>query len=389
MPCERTLQELIGLLSSHNIRLDDEEVALLTFVQHFDFVWENDFMFVGSRKAKGFQKYERTWYKAVYRDGELRIKYSGDAGKQPCSPSIVETEIEYFWPSFNELFDMEHLRSTKCNQQDVFIAGTYLILLRYPALRKYQEPGSGLGIKLVPRLERFELPFSPASSSPEEPQPHRTRQFSSSSEPLPTSVVQSAPNDQRRQSEAGPLAEELNQRETQRKITTMSQSSGRAYAATSQVIVSYSKSVGARTEQSLDEPATIVKTPDPVQQLQNQSPVGGLLNHLLQNIQLSSFVDTFCNGTRLRIVAHLPADRFRPPALKFSPVVWMDISPIIPSRDCIIQALEKIAMSSLSAQQRAARQRGFAARPCGRASSPYRADGNSAEQVQQRQQCHR
>lgn len=355
-PDELTLQKLVGMLDSHDIELEDVEVALLAFVQHFNFVWENDFMFVGSRKARGLQQYERIWYKAVYRDGGLRVEYSVDAGKQPCSPSVEQSEIEYFWPSFNDLFDMANLGSAKDNQQNVYIAGTYLILLRYPALRRYQEPGSGLGIKLAPRSEKLELPFLPTSDPLDEVQQHRMREFSSSSEPLLTSVAWPALSDQGRRSEAGAqiLTEMLDGRDTQRKITTMCRSTGGIYIAEPGSKEYQSILADLRNDQ-LSE--ALASTPSElVQQPQDQSPISGLVNHLLQNIQLSSFVDTTSNETKLRIVAHLPANLFQPPALGFSPVVWLDMSPVLPCRDCIIQELERIAMDSFNSQQRAAQQ---------------------------------
>ncbi|CAD0100209.1 unnamed protein product [Aureobasidium mustum] len=355
-PCEPTLQELAGLLSSHDIELGDVEVALLAFAQYFDFIWENDSMFIGSRKAKGCQKYERIWYKAVYRDGELGIEWSVDAGKQPCSPPVGQMEIEYFWPSFNELFDMKNLGSAMYNQQNVYIAGTYLILLRYPALRRYQEPGSGLGIKLAPHSEKLELPFLPASDPVDEVQQLRTRQLSSFSEPLLTSVARPALSDQGRRSEAGAqtLTEMLDGRDTQRKITTMCRSTGGIYIAEPGSKEYQSILADLRNDQ-LSE--ALASTPSElVQQPQDQSPISGLVNHLLQNIQLSSFVDTTSNETKLRIVAHLPANLFQPPALGFSLVVWLDMSPVLPSRDCIIQELERIAMDSFNSQQRAAQQ---------------------------------
>lgn len=159
IPSDDTLQAILDLLAAHHVRARRFEASLLAFVQCVDFVWENDRIFIGSRKVEGAQRYERIWYKMVHRDGIYHGEFSVDAGRQTCSLSVEHTKIEYFWPFFDTLFDMKDLGNANRKQQNFYIAGTYLMLLQYPALRRYQRRSSGTGIKLAPRPEGFERPF--------------------------------------------------------------------------------------------------------------------------------------------------------------------------------------------------------------------------------------
>ncbi|KAH0391197.1 hypothetical protein KCU89_g14778, partial [Aureobasidium melanogenum] len=144
----------------------------------------------------------------------------------------------------------------------------------------------------------------------------------------------------------------------------MFRSSVRAHTTEPQSTTFSGGLVSTKAVGSLEHSTIVAETSELLQQHpRGQNRVGGLLNDLLRNVQVSSFVDTTSNQTRLQIVAHLPADLFQPPALKFSPVVWLGILPVLPSRDWIIRELEKIAISSFIPQQRATQQQNFAPSP--------------------------
>lgn len=205
----------------------------------------------------------------------------------------------------------------------------------------------------------------PSSYSDNISQSHEIRNPSSSSEPLLNEVERPASGDQRSQSDAGvqTLVGALQERDTQRKITAMFRSSVRDHVTEPQSTTCSEGSISVKSVECLEHSAIIAAASERFQQPQGQNHNGGLLNHLLRSVQVSSFVDTTSNGAQLRIIAHLPANLFQQPALKFSPMVWMDMSPVIPSRDCIIQELEKIAMSNVNPQQRVIQQENFAPSP--------------------------
>jgi hypothetical protein len=356
-PCAATLQTVIDLLRSHDVEFEGMETSLLAFVQHFDFVWENDTMFIGSRKLKGARRYERVWYRMIHHDGAYHGEFSIDAGRQPCLPSVEHVEIEYFWVYLNSLFDLKELGGASKKQQNVYIAGTYLMLLKYPVLRRYQSRGSGTGIKLAPRAEGFEVPFPHESSQSDAKL--QARHLSPSSELVPAGVLQPVPNVQCRQSESGARtqAEVLQEQETQRKITTMIQESARAYIADPEPTTIPDAPVITRVAEAPKTSPTITETPELVQQRQDQGIVGGTLGYLLQIMQASCSVETTSKGLKFRLMARLPEHLFHQPAFKLCPMVLSETTPISPSRDCIVRGLEKIIASGLvKSQQPAALQ---------------------------------
>lgn len=347
-PSEATLQTIVDLLGAHGVEVGGSEASLLAFVQYVDFVWDNDRILVGSRKAEGAQRYERVWYKRVYRDGIFHGQFTVDAGRQTCSLSVEHARVEYFWPLFDTLFDMQDLARANNRQGHVYIAGTYLTLLQYPELRRFQKRSSGTGIQLEDRPEGFKRPFSPGCSQSNAIP--RAEQPSSSSEPVSARGLRPAPSIQCRQSDGGArtLAEVLQEQETQRKITTMIQESARAYIADPEPTINFDAS--ART------PLTVASTPALSRQPQDEGVVGGVLEHLLQSVQVSSFANSTPHGLQLQMVASLPASLFRPQTLELCPVVSSEMSPTLPSRDCIVRELETIAMGSSMPQQSAVHQ---------------------------------
>jgi hypothetical protein len=347
-PSEATLQTIVDLLGAHGVEVGGLEASLLAFVQYVDFVWESDRIFVGSLKAEGAQRYERVWYKRVHRDGIYHGEFSVDADRQTCSLSIEHAKVEYFWPLFDTLFDMQDLARANNKQGDVYIAGTYLMLLQYPELRRFQKRSSGTGIQLEDRPEGFKRPFSP--ECPQSNAIPRAEQPSSSSDPISARSLRPTPSIQCRQSDGGArtLAEVLQEQETQRKITTMIQESARAYMADPEPTINFDAST--RT------PLTVASTPALPQQPQDEGIVGGVLEHLLQSVQVSSFANSTSHGLQLQMVASLPAYLFRPHPLELCPVVSSEMLPTLPSRDSIVRELETIAMGSSMPQQSAAHQ---------------------------------
>lgn len=360
-PSDATLQRILHLLAAHHVfRAGRVEASLLAFVQCVDFVWENDRIFVGSRKVEGAQRYERVWYKIVRHDSIYHGEFSVDAGEQICSLSAEHAKIEYFWPFFDTLFDMKDLgRADNSEQQDVYIAGTYLMLLQYPALRRYQRRSSGTGIKLAPRLEGFKRPFSPESSPSQSNIILQADQPMPSNEPVLGDVRQPAPSVQCRQSDsvARTLSEVLQEQETQRKITAMIQESARAFIEGPEPTISPDAPLSPPPAGTSEASTTIPKTPGLLQQPEDQGVDGGILQHLLRHVQISNFVEVTSDRVQLAMVANLPSNLFHPPVLDFCPALSLETSPILPSRACIVQGLELIAMGWSEPRQPAASQK--------------------------------
>ncbi|CAD0112092.1 unnamed protein product [Aureobasidium uvarum] len=410
-PILREIRDLLQSVGLQAIGMEDAALALLAFVQHFDFVWENDFVFVGSRKAQGAQHYERIWYKISCCDGLYQDSFTIDAGRRPCSPSLELVEVEYFWPSFNDLFNMENLKDINGRQQCGFIIGTYLILLEYPALRRQRAPGSGIGIQLATRSEDPDLPFLPPSSSDDKLKSHQVRQSSSSKPPskrrrlvlggrgggarwtdetgseransltsvrqhpsnmagdagdddvsndsLFTRIERPVTDDQRRQNDAPakPLANLIEEPETQHKTT---ESSGHASTLDTSITGCSDMPTANEAAGSLIHAPIITKTLKPTQQSQDQDFAGSFFSYLLRNVQTTSFVDTASSETRLRLKASLPASLFQSSAFGFSPIASLKMVPTLPPRHRIIQELEMIAMGRSDPQQRVTRDGDFA-----------------------------
>jgi hypothetical protein len=328
------------------------ETSLLAFVQNFDFVWENDRIFVGSRKIQGARRYERVWYKTTHRDGICHGEFSFDAGRQPCSPSVEDVEVEYFWPFFDSLFDMKHLGGADRKQQDFYITGTYLLLLQYPALRRYQSPSSGIGIRLAPRSEGFTLLFPPEASGSIAILQARQPSSSAFNEPVPAAdVLRPVPNVQCRQSDGGArtLAEVLQEQETQGRIIAMIQESARAYIAHPEPAISSVEPAGVRVSGSLSTSA--IETSGFSQELHEQGVSGGIVGELLRHVQLSGFLETTLKGVKLRVAISLPGNLFRQPVLWPCPTVSSETPPVLPSRECVVKGLERIAMGYIKPQQ--------------------------------------
>jgi hypothetical protein len=353
-PCAATLQTIVDLLRSHDVEIEGMEASLLAFVQNFDFVWENERMFIGSRKVKGARRYERVWYKATHRDGFCHGEFSIDAGRQPCSPSVEDVEVEYFWPFLDSLFDMKHLGGASRKQQQFYIAGTYLLLLQYPTLRRYQIPSSGIGIKLAPRVEEFELPFPPQPSQSNAIS--QVKESPPSEEPASGDNLQPVPNVHCRQSDgsARNLAEVLREQETQGKITAMIQESARAYIASPETTINAVAPASAQF--SGPSSTSVIETSGLSQQPHEQGVLGGIVGELLRNVQLSGFLENTPKGVKLRVAISLPGNVFREPVLRLCSMVSSETPPVLPSRDCIVKGLERIAMGHVKPQQPAAYQ---------------------------------
>lgn len=164
---------------------------------------------------------------------------------------------------------------------------------------------------------------------------------------------QPAPSVQCRQSDsvARTLSEVLQEQETQRKITAMIQESARAFIAGPEPTISPDAPASPPNAESSKTSTTTPKTLELLQQPENQGLDGGILQHLLRHVEISSFVEIASDGVQLAMIANLPPNLFRPRILGFCPVVSFEISPISPSRDCIIEELEMIAMGKIEPRQ--------------------------------------
>ncbi|KAG9524729.1 hypothetical protein KCV07_g1657, partial [Aureobasidium melanogenum] len=280
---------------------------------------------------------------------EHQSRSSTDANDVSCAQSMIT--------SSSSCIDIEGVRSHKRKANSI---------LDGSPSRKQAHLSSADDVDSARYSKAIETPSVPTSHSNNMIQSQEIRKPSSSSEPLLNEVEWPALSDQRSQSDAGAqtLVGAFQERETQRKITTMFRSSVRAHTTEPQSNTFSGGLVSTKAVGSLEHSTIIAETSELLQQHpRDQNRVGGLLNDLLRKVQVSSFVDTTSNQTRLQIIAHLPADLFQPPALKFSPVVWLGTLPVLPSRDWIIRELEKIAISSFIPQQRATQQQDFAPSP--------------------------
>ncbi|KAG9558904.1 hypothetical protein KCU71_g6815, partial [Aureobasidium melanogenum] len=280
---------------------------------------------------------------------EHQSRSSTDANDVSCAQSITTSR--------SSCIDIEGVRSHKRKANSILDGSTS---------RKQACLPSADDVDSARYSKAIETSSLPASHSNNMIQSQEIINPSSSIEPLLNEVERPALSDQRSQSDAvaQTLVGAFQERETQRKITTMFRSSVRAHTAEPRS-TTYSRGlVSTKIVESLKHSTIIAKSSElPQRPSPDQNHVGGLLDHLLRSVQVSSFVETTSNEARLRIIAHLPANLFHPPDLKFSPVVWLDMPPVLPSRDCIIRELEKIAISSFNHQQRAIQQQNFASSP--------------------------
>lgn len=147
------------------------EPALFAFVQHLSFIWNQDALFVGSKKINNMSR--AVWYKPL-RPGDSigdslwldqRGSFNGDKIHK-CTIRSNEPLVDYFWPSFTTAFG---LSKGQCDPR--YISGVHTILLTFPKLRKscseyeiraWAEGRLTTATDHIP-LRKYELPFLPES----------------------------------------------------------------------------------------------------------------------------------------------------------------------------------------------------------------------------------
>lgn len=170
-PTELIRSKIVDLLGVETSRIDEFEPALFAFVQHLSFIWNEDALFVGSKKINNMNR--AVWYKPL-RPGDSigdslwldqRGSFNGDKIHK-CTVRSNEPLVDYFWPSFTTAFGLSR---GQCDPR--YISGVHTILLTFPKLRKscpdyeiraWTEGRLTTATDHTP-LRKYELPFLPES----------------------------------------------------------------------------------------------------------------------------------------------------------------------------------------------------------------------------------
>lgn len=134
-------------------RLFKVEPALLAFVQHFDFIWEDGWILLGRKSAE--EGFAHVWYKVVKLSVQTKIRFAQDADKVPFT-GFRDNVLEYH-SSFIGLLG----ESQMPNDRHTFMMGIYWILELFPSMRRSFDPTRTM---VLPPSQPAELPFLPNSA---------------------------------------------------------------------------------------------------------------------------------------------------------------------------------------------------------------------------------
>lgn len=70
----------------------DDLTTLLAFVQHFDIIWEDGWIFLGRKSAE--EGFAHVWYKVVKLPVQTKLRFAQDADKVPFTGSR-DNVLEY------------------------------------------------------------------------------------------------------------------------------------------------------------------------------------------------------------------------------------------------------------------------------------------------------
>jgi hypothetical protein len=134
-------------------RLFEVEQALLAFVQHFDFIWEDGWILLGRKSAE--EGFAHVWYKVVKLPMQTKMRFAQDADKISFTGS--RDRILGYHASFICLLG----ESRMSNDRHTFMMGIYWILGLFPSVCRSFDPTWTM---ILPPPRPAELPFLPNSA---------------------------------------------------------------------------------------------------------------------------------------------------------------------------------------------------------------------------------
>ncbi|KAH0024057.1 hypothetical protein KCU78_g5212, partial [Aureobasidium melanogenum] len=193
-PSEAVREKLAAILQISGQRLKASELLPLAFVQHYPFIWVEDFLLLSYNDAD-----ESVWYKAFPTGrGMARGRYYNSAQVKILGKHTVTK----FWQSWIDVFDIEQRGLDRCHDH---FTGVYLILKKFPNLR--YKSGKSKGYVRDPQNATratgiAEYPFNDDHPFMQEPSRKSTSRASareidpksSSHTTKPTSNIQIGPN---------------------------------------------------------------------------------------------------------------------------------------------------------------------------------------------------
>ncbi|OBW66365.1 MAG: Ubiquitin-conjugating enzyme [Aureobasidium pullulans] len=342
------------------------ETALFAFVQHLDFVWDDGYVLLGRKKFE--DGVFAVGYRPLYEEKARKIVFCYGPEHTVFRP--VETaervDEDKIWPPFTRLFDFANLIR---EDQNTYLIGVYEILSKFKSMRRALDPDNP-GIALS-SSEPPELPFLPGSKWLREQRSlhrHSIPSRRSETELRDRLLAQSQDStngriliddEERHQATLSACALESDIRHSalkqghkrKRSDTSDSDGSTRKNRNFSQNTVSkVSPKSPSRSQQSSVDPldGTQERPEIASESASAHEASRTLMAHLMQHIEVSCSVAETDNIPRARITATLPKALFQASTLKLSAMVSTNTAPVGRSRECVIRALEDIAMGSLS-----------------------------------------
>ncbi|OBW66366.1 MAG: Uncharacterized protein AUREO_035740 [Aureobasidium pullulans] len=137
----------------HLSRLSGIEPALLAFVQHFDFIWEDGWILLGRKSAD--EGSAHVWCKVVKLPVQTKLRFAQDADRVPFTGSRNNV-LEYHASFIGLLGECQ-----MSNDRPTFMMGIYWILELFPSMRRSFDPTRTM---ILPPSQPAELPFLPNSA---------------------------------------------------------------------------------------------------------------------------------------------------------------------------------------------------------------------------------
>ncbi|THX95469.1 hypothetical protein D6D02_09952 [Aureobasidium pullulans] len=304
------------------------ETALFAFVQHLDFVWDDGYVLLGRKKFE--DGVFAVGYRPLYEEKARKIVFCYGPEHTAFRPvgTAERVDEDKIWPPFTRLFDFANLIR---EDQNTYLIGVYEILSNFKSMRRALDPDNP-GIALS-SSEPPELPFLPAQSQDS------------------TNGRISIDDEKRHQVTPSACALESDIRHSalkqghKRKRSDTSDSDG----STRKNRISSQNTVSRSQQSSVDPLDGTQERPEVASESTSAHEASRtLMAHLMQHIEVSCSVAETDNIPRVRITATLPKALFQASTLKLSAMVSINTAPVGRSRECVIRALEDIAMGSLS-----------------------------------------
>ncbi|KAH0001778.1 hypothetical protein KCU78_g14706, partial [Aureobasidium melanogenum] len=355
-PTEAIRAKISHLLSIDRSR-SNLEPALFAFVQHLSFVWHSHegALFIGSKKVNG--RVRLIWYKpstpGASVGSSLWIEHPGsveDGGLLKYTARLEDLVdqvlVSHFWPSFTTAFG---LTSDKGNCK--YISGVHTILLTFPKLRKscpiyelrrWAEERLTTATDHVPLRNRwspnFLEPIHHLKALHRALSPHRVLALpadqpserliaSRTSFNLSADKPHTGAEKQDKRKPGPPLPSIAGSCESEPTV-----SSETASEAAAEVFENTSSKDDRQLEPELDDPAL--------------KHMHGILNSAC--IKISATEPDAAANEQVQMTLTFPAHIFRQQsALQLSPIVSVDLPPIVPPRCLVLEALCALAMNTV------------------------------------------